>query len=50
MSQDEEEQPLDAEKVEVLVSYVRRTATYLAGQDAAAIIVRNSIAWPKLVQ
>ena len=50
VSQDEEEQPLDAEKVEMLVSYVRRTATYLAEQDAATIIVRNNIAWPKLVQ
>ena len=39
----------DPEKLELLVRYVRRTASYLDSKDAADIIVRQQIVWPKVM-
>ena len=39
----------DPEKLELLVRYVRRTASYLDSKDAADIIVRQQISWPKVL-
>ena len=39
-----------AEKLLLLVDYVRRSAHYLDKLDAVDIIVRNNINWPKLIE
>jgi len=44
-----EEHMPDPEKLELLVRYVRRTASYLDSKDAADIIVRQQISWPKVL-
>merc|ERR1712107_298875 len=44
-----EEHVPDPEKLELLVRYVRRTASYLDSKDAADIIVRQQISWPKVL-
>ena len=40
----------DPEKLLLLVSYVRRVASYLDKMDGVDIIVRNQIEWPSLVE
>ena len=49
MSQEEDSLLPDPEKLELLVSYVRRLGNHLEQQSAVDIIVRNQITWPKLV-
>ena len=44
-----EEHMPDPEKLELLVRYVRRTASYLDSKDAADIIVRQQVSWPKVL-
>jgi len=39
----------DPEKLELLVRYVRKTASYLDSKDAAEIIVKQQIVWPKVL-
>jgi len=39
----------DPEKLELLVRYVRKTASYLDSKDGADIIVRQQIVWPKVM-
>ena len=39
----------DPEKLELLVRYVRRTASYLDSKDAMEIIVKQQIYWPKVL-
>ena len=39
----------DPEKLELLVRYVRRTASYLDSKDAMEIIVKQQISWPKVL-
>jgi len=39
----------DPEKLELLVRYVRRTASYLDSKDATEIIVKQQIVWPKVL-
>ena len=45
----EEGQLPDPEKLELLVRYVRKTASYLDSKDAAEIIVKQQIVWPKVL-
>jgi hypothetical protein len=47
--QDEAGKEPDPEQLELLVSYVRRVSSYLAGTSATDLIVSNKIVWPKLV-
>jgi len=44
-----DEQLPDPEKLELLVRYVRKTASYLDSKDGAEIIVKQQIVWPKVL-
>ena len=50
LNEESEEQVPDAEKLELLVSYVRRTTHHLDQLDGVDIIVKNNVKWLKLVE
>ena len=50
LKEESEEQVPDPEKLELLVSYVRRTAHHLNQLDGVDIIVKNNVKWLKLVE